>query len=321
MIGIAALFLGGMTLSAFFSGSETGFYRMTRLRLVMEAAEGDLISKGMLWIASQPSLFVATMLVGNNIANYVTSLAVVMGTRHWLPAGSAVVDLLVPIAVAPVLFIGGELAPKNLFFNAPNRLMRRAAPALAVCIVLFAPITVLLWLWTLLLKALAKQPPQEIRGTLARRELAQLMTEGHEAGILRPVQRRLAQNMLALAGRSVRQFATPSARVARVTTTMSRSEIMRIAQTHGRALLPMEDPRNKRQLVGFIRAVDVVLDDSADPLKPQPLVELSEDDTYLAALEKIGSAGDALARVANARGETLGFVTGRELRLALFRVQ
>jgi len=37
---IFALLAIGMGLSAFFSGSETGFYRVTRVRLVMDAKSG-----------------------------------------------------------------------------------------------------------------------------------------------------------------------------------------------------------------------------------------------------------------------------------------
>ncbi|HAY81283.1 MAG TPA: hemolysin protein, partial [Planctomycetaceae bacterium] len=40
MIPIALLFLGGLLLSAFFSGSETGFYRVTRVRLVIDGIGG-----------------------------------------------------------------------------------------------------------------------------------------------------------------------------------------------------------------------------------------------------------------------------------------
>lgn len=313
------LFALGLCLSAFFSGAETGFYRMTRLRLVMEASTGDRVARAMLWLANQPSLVVATLLVGNNLANYLASLGAVLGIQRFVPGGGDWADLITPLVVTPVLFVGGELFPKNLFFHAPNRLMRRCSPMLALCVALFAPITAVLWLLSQLLRLIAKQPFQELRSTLARRELNQLMTEGHEAGLLRPIQRTLAQNMLALAGRPVRQFATPSARVPKLTVTMSRGEALRIAQHHRRTLLPVETPHDQRRLVGFLRAVDVVLDDSPQSLQPQPLVDLGEHDTYLVALEKLGSTADALGRVVGAQGETLGFVTGRELRLALFR--
>ena len=42
------LFIIGLSLSAFFSGSETGFYRVTRWRLVLESREGDAVARGLL---------------------------------------------------------------------------------------------------------------------------------------------------------------------------------------------------------------------------------------------------------------------------------
>ncbi len=41
MMTAAALFFGALAMNAFFSGSETGFFRLSRLRLVMEAVGGD----------------------------------------------------------------------------------------------------------------------------------------------------------------------------------------------------------------------------------------------------------------------------------------
>ena len=77
MLLIILFFVAGLAMSAFFSGSETGFYRLTRLRLVMDGLSGDRTSQLMLRLVNQPSMFVATALVGNNVANYLSSLAVV----------------------------------------------------------------------------------------------------------------------------------------------------------------------------------------------------------------------------------------------------
>ena len=38
----------------------------------------DTIARGLLWLTNNPSLFVATTLIGNNAANYMTSLAIVL---------------------------------------------------------------------------------------------------------------------------------------------------------------------------------------------------------------------------------------------------
>ncbi len=311
------LFVGATALAAFYSGSETGFYRMTRLRLVMEAMTGDRVSRIMLWLANQPSLFVATTLVGTNIAHELASLAIVMGAEQLLPGGGAAAEFVATLLLAPLLFIAGDLLPKNLFFLAPNRLMRRSAPALVASAALFAPITIVLWLLGLALKVIAREGGQELRLSLARRELNEMLVEGHESGLLRPVQRTLAQTMLAVAAQPVRNFAAPAGRVVRVTTTMSRGEILRIAQRQRRNLLPMEDPHNKRRLVGFVRTIDLVLHDAAEPPTPQPLVELREGESFLAALGKLTVAGDALAHVTSPAGRTVGFVSGDDLRAIL----
>ncbi len=309
----------GLLLSGVYSGSETGFYRVTRVRLAIEALAGSWLSRALLWLSHQPSLFVATTLVGNNVANYVTSLAVVMASQQMVPEGGIAVDLLGPIVIAPVIFLLGELLPKHLFLAAPNRLLKRCAPFLLVCTCVFAPLTLVLWGFSRLLQLLSGSSPQELRFKLARRELAELLTEGHEAGILRPAQQSLAQSMLAVAGLPVKRFAAPTGRVARATTTMSKSDVLRIAQRHQRTLLPVEDTRNGRRLVGYLRMMDLYLDKSPQLPPPKPLVVLQEDQSWLSALRLLRQTEDALGHVVDRQGNTVGFLTGRELRLALLR--
>jgi putative hemolysin len=222
------------------------------------------------------------------------------------------------VLVTPLLFICGDLLPKNVFYNAPHRLMGRSTPLLAVSAVLFAPITFVLWLLSLVLRLFSKEGAQEIRLSLARRELNAMLMEGSEAGILRPVQRTLAQTMLAVAGQPVKNFASPAGRVVRVTTAMSRIEMLRIAQRHRRDLLPLED--DKRRPVGFVRTVDLLLGGDQE-LTPEPLVQIGENEAFLSTLGKLDVASDALGHVVNAAGKTVGFVTSSELRQALLRPQ
>src|SRR5690606_6890717 len=119
---ITALLLGllGLSFSMFFSGTETAFYRVTRVRLQLDAIEGDLIARSLWWLVNRPALFVGTTLVGNNLANYLVSLATVLGTQA-LSLGGPVVEILTPIVLAPGLFVYGELLPKQLAFEAPYR--------------------------------------------------------------------------------------------------------------------------------------------------------------------------------------------------------
>ncbi|MDZ4659261.1 MAG: CNNM domain-containing protein [Bythopirellula sp.] len=320
MILAVTLFLIGIMLSAFFSGTETGFFRMTRVRLAVEALNGNRVSKALLWLGSQPSIFVATALVGTNLSHYVVSLSVVLASQVIAPNGGSAVEILETIVVAPVVFLLSDLLPKSLFYDAPNRLLKRCAIPFLICAVLFVPVTAVLWLLSRLAQMITGSASQDFSLRLARRELGDLLTEGHEAGILKPAQQSLAQAMLVVAGLPVKTFASPQGRVVRATTTMSKSDVLRIAQRHQRALLPVEDTRNKRQLVGYLRMMDLYLDNSPGLPEPLPLVELPENLSCLSALRRLGQAEDALGQVIDGEGKTVGFVTGRELRMALLRV-
>ncbi len=71
------IFLVGLSFSSFFSGSETGIYRVSRVRLLLDALDRSWTSRGMLWLLNHPSIYVATALIGNNIANFMVSLGIV----------------------------------------------------------------------------------------------------------------------------------------------------------------------------------------------------------------------------------------------------
>ncbi|MDA1018501.1 MAG: DUF21 domain-containing protein, partial [Planctomycetota bacterium] len=125
VLSAMAVFGVGLWLSAFFSGSETGFYRASPLRLNIDAHAGDPIAIQLQWFSRNPAHFVATTLVGNNVANYLTTLAIGMVAFAIFPGSGGSTEILVTIALSPVVFIFGELIPKNLYYRAPLTLLRR----------------------------------------------------------------------------------------------------------------------------------------------------------------------------------------------------
>ena len=75
-LGALVLFLIGLRLAAFFSGAETGFYRVSYLRVSIDAQSGDPVAKRILWFCQNPTNFVVTALIGNNVAHYILMVAV-----------------------------------------------------------------------------------------------------------------------------------------------------------------------------------------------------------------------------------------------------
>ena len=316
---VAALAAIGLFLSAFFSGSETGFYRATRLRLLLDALGGDRLARCLHWLTNHPSWFVATTLVGNNSANYLTSLAIVMGTQALVGGHDHTAELIAPLILAPVLFVYGELLPKHLFLQAPNRLLRRSGPLFLCFVVLFFPFSMLLWALNKLLERLMGEAPEQVRLTLARRELRGVMEEGHEAGILHPAQRGLAQGIFAVANRPIVEFTTPLEHLPRARSDMSRQEVLRVASRFCIPVVPVESRETVGELVGYFRVIDLELRGTEEDSPLRRLMDIPTDTSHVAALTRMQSAGESLARVVDHQGQTVGIVTADRLREPLFR--
>ncbi|MCA9239664.1 MAG: DUF21 domain-containing protein [Planctomycetales bacterium] len=314
-MGIAILlFAGGLALSAFFSGSETGFYRATRVRLLIDAISGDWIAKGLLWATNNPALFVATALIGNNVANYLISCSTVMMGGMLLPGWSSA-ELALTLAFSPIVFIYGELFPKNLFYQAPGRLLRRCAPGLAVAGVLFLPLSALLWLVGMLLQWIARAPSQALRMEIARRELAQVLDEGHAIGLLSPAQRRLAKGTFNLAGRAVRDFMVPTVRLTLVDPKLSRSALLEKARQARRPVVMLSD------YSGYVRAIDCLLEPEGEGLPVREFLQVAPGDRFLATLLKMQSTNRAIALVKDKRDRLLGCVFSDRLLAELVAEQ
>jgi putative hemolysin len=316
VILILVLLAIGVVLSCFFSGSETGFYRQNRARLLISALDGDVISRGLWWLANNPSVFVATALVGNNVANYLVSLSVVMATER-LASESPTAEIVLPLLFAPILFVYCELLPKNVFLAAPNRLLRRCAPFFAIAIVIFAPVSALLWLVNKFIELVGQKSPEELRLVLARRELAELLEEGQAVGLLCPTQQALAQGTLTLSAQPVANYATPASKFPHVPKNMSSQEVVATARRLRRKFFPVEELTDGvHSTIGYVRAGDCLFA-RGDTLPVRPLLEVSERQAMLTTLTQMQAADVELAKVVNRRKQPIGYVTLARLREAL----
>jgi len=315
-----ALVLGsvGVFLSAFYSGSETGFYRATRVRLVLDALGGDRIARVLVWLTSNPSLFVATTLVGNNLANYMVSLAIVMATQTLVSGPGHAPELIAPLLLAPLLFLYGELLPKSVFMRAPNRLLRRGGPLFVVPLVLFFPLSVLLWGLSKVLERLAGHSPEYVQLALARTALSRVLDEGHEVGILHEAQRGLARGIFAKANLPVEKAAEPMLHLPRARASADKGELLRLAARYRIPVIPVESARGGGDLAGYVRVIDLGLTETDEVGPLRPFLDIPRETSHLAALMQMQNEHESLARIVDDRGAAVGIVTAGRLHEQLF---
>lgn len=302
------LVLVGILLSAFFSGTETGFYRASRVRWVLDGIEGDRVSKLLLRLINEPTLYVSTSLVGNNLANYLISLAGVILAQH--VAVSRTFEFIAPLMLTPFVFVYGELLPKSLFYMAPNRLLRKLGPLYLCCLVLFSPVVALLWILGRMAERFLGQSPEKVRLTLARTELNQVLKEGQEVGLLQPIQRRMGQNFFLIASRPVGQLCVPLHRLHSLPRDATRRQAMSHAQRFELPTLVLHGER-RSELLGYVRTVDLILaknsTESVDGIRP--MLSIRAQEHCGEALMRMQSQRAEIAQVVNEKGQPLGVIS------------
>ena len=313
------LLIAGVFLSGFFSGSETGFYRASRVRIVIANLDGDRISGFLLKLINNPTWFVATTLIGNNVANYIVSLAIVLGAKSLVTGDNMATELIPPLLMSPVLFVYGELLPKNIFFRAPNRLLRFGAPLFLFFSIVFAPVSMLLWGMAKILENVVGSNPETVQMTLAKKEVQKVLLEGMEAGILHPTQRLLGQNFFLQAAKPVADLCTPIAKFEAVSNETSAENVLKISSRKRLPDLPVFQSE-RHNLVGYYRAVDLwVAQDSNELPEILPFFRVHASELFGEVLMQMQANRETIALVINDEESPIGLITIDQLTDPLLR--
>ncbi|MCS7238635.1 MAG: CNNM domain-containing protein [Thermoguttaceae bacterium] len=312
MIIILICLAGGLALSALFSGAETGFYRIPRLRLVLDALQGDHIAKGLLWFTRHPTFFVATVLTGNNLANYIISASIVALVYYVLVGPNELVAILASSVATPLVFVYAELLPKTVFLHRPDRLLRPVSPLFFAFGALFLPLTFPLWILGRVLAWLAGESSERWETSLARRELKRILGEAKAAGVLRPVQYRLAEAVFELGTVPITQFAVPPESVPAVDEGISLEEALATAAKRKAPELLLWQSGSQRA-AGYVRTIDLLLRGSKALGQPRPLLNLPAAHSALEALVHLVQADEPWAQVEESGRRVIGLVSRQKL--------
>jgi CBS domain containing-hemolysin-like protein len=130
--------------SAFFSGMEIAFFSSDKLRLELDKGKHRMNGKIIGLFYRHPGQYIATMLVGNNIALVVYGLAFT-ALMHPLLTGlynHETLSLILQTTISTiVILIVAEFLPKTIFRINPNMALNFLALPVALFYFLFYPIT------------------------------------------------------------------------------------------------------------------------------------------------------------------------------------
>lgn len=137
-----------LAFSAFFSGIEIAFITASKLRIELKNKQGSFIARLLSGYVKEPSRFISTTLVGNNIVLVIygiyMGLVLEGGMRSLLPDAyeNEVVILIIQTIISTiVVLIFGEFLPKVLFRANPDQMLFAFALPFRLFYYLFLPIS------------------------------------------------------------------------------------------------------------------------------------------------------------------------------------
>lgn len=311
------LFVLGIGLSFFFSGTETAFYRVSTVRLTIEANAGDRIAQRLLRLTLRPGQFVATTLVGNNVANYLVSLGTGVATAVLVHSGGFA-EVVGTWAVTPVVFVFGELLPKNICYLTPSWLLRRGAGLFRLFYWLFLPLAMPLALVSHLLERLAGTATGSTDFVFGRSRLTQVFSQGRQAGLLTDAQGRFLTGLLSTSSRAVADSMTPTDRVYGIGVNADREQVLDHARRFALTDVVLGNPDEVGTWSHYVQVADLSLSGRPVSAHLKPLPRFDARQAKLEVLLSLRTAGDTLGAVIR-DGRVIGIVNERGLVESFFR--
>ncbi len=318
LVGIL-LCAAGIQMSFFFSGCETGFYRVSPLQLSIRVHQGDRVAAGLQRFVTRPERFVATALVGNNIANYCVTIGVGLITSVFLLGSAGMAEVLSTLVVTPVVFIFGEMIPKSLFYLAPMSRLRLAAWKFSVAYAILLPLSYPLILLSRAIARLGNSDRQSLELVLSRTRLVSVLEAGHREGLLTELQSQLAENVMQIARRPAALSMIPALAAEGIVETADRDAVMRLARRLRVSRLLLHPPGRPGYWTASLRIADLFGRVQSPRSLATPIPRFPADTSKLEVLSELIRRRSAVGAIVE-EDRVIGVVTVRVLLGQLQRV-
>lgn len=298
-------------LSAYFSATETAFSSLNRTRLKAMAEKGDKRAALTYDLAENYDKLISTILIGNNIVNI--SLAT-LATIFFVNLINGEIGATVSTAVTTiVVLIFGEITPKSIAKDMPEKFAMFSAPIINVLIWLLTPLNFIFSLWKKLVSLIFKAEKEE---NLAQEELLLMVEEAQQEGDLDEDEGDLLRNAIEFNDLKAEDILTHRVDLEGVPSDATKEEIAKLfTETRFSRLLVYEESIDN--IVGVIHQKDfyvgsgVIEGELSTIISPPLFIHKSENANDL--LKLLQKEKSHIAIVIDEYGGTLGIVTMEDI--------
>ena len=296
-----------ITMSAYFSATETAYSSLNKIKLKSIANKGNKKAKLALELSEKYDSVISTILIGNNIVNIATaSLATVLFTKLLGSSGVTVSTIVMTI----LILIFGEISPKSIAKDIPESFAIVSAPLLNVFCIILKPVNHIFCLWK---KLISKVLKIQKHSGITEDEILTIAEEAENEGGINPQQLEIIKSAIELNEQEVIEAFTPRVDMIAVKDSCSKEELLNLFIESGFSRIPVYHD-NIDNVIGIINEKDLINivvnknnEEISSIIKPlnviQPHMKLSH------LLKVLQNNKSHMALIADEYGGTMGIIT------------
>ena len=299
-----------LALSAYFSATETAFNSMNRTRVRAMAEKGDKDAELALKLSENYDRLLSTILVGNNIVNIaLAAIGTMIFVNIYGASGAAISTGVVTVLV----LIFGEISPKSLAKDCPEKFALKSAALLRLLTVILCPLN---WLFSLWKKLLNRVFRLESDNKMSQEELLMLVDEVQQEGSIDGSEGELLKNAIEFTEREAEDILTHRVDMEAVSKDASKEDIAKVFSETKYSRLPVYDG-DIDNIIGVIHQKDFY---TGNGIIDRDISHIIAPAVYVLKNEKISSILKLLQRkkahvavVLDEYGGTCGIVTMEDI--------
>jgi len=308
------VFLGLLVLSAFFSGSETAFFSLSKAQIRELRGRLDVSARNVVRLLDRPRELLITILIGNTVVNTAAaSIAALVARRLAVAANfNPLLALILQIfGVTFVLIVLVEISPKVFALRYNEKWAKGSSGLIRGIWILFWPITRLL---TAFVELNAKTFGVSAKRVLFNEdELRTLAEVSEEHGVLEEDEREMIHSIFEFGETEVSEIMVPRIDMIALSKTADTGEASAMVREHGHSRIPVFDG-DVDHIVGILYAKDLIgLDTNGNAIPVSGLMRevffIPESKRISALLREFQLHKIHMAIVVDEYGGTEGLVT------------
>ena len=292
--------------SAYFSATETAFSSLNRIRIKNLAEKGDKKAKLVLDLLENFDSLLSTILIGNNIVNIAcASVATVLFVKMLgEEQGPSVATLVITI----VVLVFGEVTPKSIAKENPEKFAMFAAPFLNVLMIMLTPFNFLFIQWK---KLISKIFHTENDYSITEEELLTIVEEAEQEGRIDEQESSLIRSAIEFSEQEAIDILTPRIDIVGVSHDATKEEIAQVFEETNYSRLPVYK-ESIDHIIGILYQKDFYnLDDEETSFEHiiRPALFITESKKIGELLQELQHKKSHIAIVLDEYGGTTGIVT------------